>query len=153
MRPKSATLIRVRHLVIGLTLLSGLTSRLAAQGSESAPKGPNDLAVAKGKVIYQRYCAACHGKQGIGDGPLATELRTPPVDLTRLAEKNHGVFPLQAVARAIDGRDTKRSHGTPDMPVWGEVFPRTTGTEAASVDSAVEQVAHYIWSIQRARSD
>jgi hypothetical protein len=39
------------------------------------------------------------------------------------------------------------------MPVWGEVFPRTTGTEAPSVDSAVEQIAHYIWSIQRAVSN
>jgi hypothetical protein len=55
------------------------------------------------------------------------------------------------VARSIDGRQTTRGHGTPDMPVWGEIFPRTAGTESPSTSSAVGRIAHYLWSIQAVR--
>jgi len=120
-------------------------------GSGRAAERPEPEAAAKGKVIYQRYCASCHGREARGDGPLAPDLRVPPSDLTRLAEKNAGRFPFDRVARSIDGRQTTRGHGTPDMPVWGEIFPRTAGTESPSVDSAVGRIAHYLWSIQAAR--
>ena len=106
-------------------------------------------AAAKGKIIYERYCGSCHGSAGRGDGPLAPDLRVPPTDLTLLAAKNHGRFPIDAVARAIDGRQTTRGHGTPDMPVWGEIFPKTKGTDSPSVQSAVGRIAHYLWSIQK----
>lgn len=152
MRERRSSWGRVLRLAIALPLLSGFAASAAAQAS-SPPKGPDALAAAKGKVIYQRYCAVCHGKSGTGDGPLATELRMPPTDLTRLSAMNGGVFPLEAVARSIDGRGTTRAHGTPDMPAWGEVFPRTTGTETSSVASAVAQITHYVWSIQTVASD
>jgi mono/diheme cytochrome c family protein len=134
-------------------LLSGLADSAAAEGSGSPPTAPDTEAAAKGKVIFERYCAVCHGKDGTGNGPLATELRKPPTDLTRLAATNGGVFPLEAVTKTIDGRGTTRAHGAPDMPVWGEVFGQTAGTGAPSVESAVARIAHYIWSIQRFSSD
>ena len=120
-------------------------------GSGRAAERPEPDAAAKGKVIYQRYCASCHGSEARGNGPLAPDLRVPPSNLTRLAEKNKGRFPFDLVARSIDGRQTTRGHGTPDMPVWGEIFPRTAGTESPSVNSAVGRIAHYLWSIQTAR--
>ncbi len=36
----------------------------------------------KGKDIYLANCAGCHGPQGRGDGPMASNLPTPPKDLT-----------------------------------------------------------------------
>jgi mono/diheme cytochrome c family protein len=131
-------------------LISGcLLVGLAGWGR--AAERPDPDAAARGKVIYQRYCASCHGSEARGNGPLAADLRVPPSDLTRLAEKNHGPFPFDVVARSIDGRQTTRGHGTPDMPVWGEIFPRTAGTESPSTSSAVGRIAHYLWSIQAAR--
>jgi mono/diheme cytochrome c family protein len=109
---------------------------------------PDEVSAAKGKLIYVRYCASCHGTTGRGDGIVATELRVPPTDLTRLAEKAGGRFPEDVVTRSIDGRRTPRVHGTPDMPVWGEVFERTEGTDSLTVDSALRRVTHYIWSLQ-----
>lgn len=103
---------------------------------------------AMGQVIYSRYCAACHGRGGAGDGPVAPGLVRKPVDLTALASKSAGKFPFDKVARSIDGRQTPRAHGTPDMPVWGEVFGKTTGTDAPSVEAAVQRITHYVWSIQ-----
>jgi len=120
-------------------------------GLGRAAQHPEPDAAARGKVIYQRYCASCHGSEARGNGPLAPDLRVPPSDLTRLAEKNKGRFPFDLVARSIDGRQTTRGHGTPDMPVWGEIFPKTAGTESPSVNSAVGRIAHYLWSIQAAR--
>jgi len=123
---------------------------LAASGAWSAPAaGPDRGAAAKGKIIYERYCASCHGRSARGDGVLAADLKVPPADLTQLAARNGGSFPFAAVARAIDGRQGTRAHGTPDMPVWGEIFSKTEGTDSPSVQTAVGRLTHYIWTSQR----
>jgi mono/diheme cytochrome c family protein len=69
------------------------------------------------KVDYESSCAACHGQNGKGDGPVSEELRTRPSDLTLIAKKNGGVFPIDVVYRIIDGRGTLRAHGSYEMPV------------------------------------
>ncbi len=103
---------------------------------------------AAGEVIYLRYCAACHGRTMKGDGPVASGLRNMPTDLTTLTEKNKGVFPYDKVAGIIDGRETSRVHGTPDMPVWGEIFAVTSGTEAPTAEAAVRRITQYVWAHQ-----
>ena len=70
-----------------------------------------------GKMTYESSCAACHGRNGKGDGPVSPELRTKPPDLTLLAKKNGGVFPADFLYRIIDGRQTIRAHGNYEMPV------------------------------------
>ena len=42
---------------------------------------------------------------------MSAELKRHPTDLTVLAKKNNGVFPLNSVYRVIDGRDAIPSHG------------------------------------------
>jgi mono/diheme cytochrome c family protein len=71
--------------------------------------------------FYSR-CAACHGVKGKGDGPIAGVLTVSPPDLTRIAERNGGVFPEERVFRMISGLDMPDAHGTREMPVWGDVF-------------------------------
>lgn len=76
-----------------------------------------------GKSQYQVSCAACHGPDGKGDGPVSSELKTQPADLTVLARNNNGVFPYDRVYQMIDGRNsTIASHGTREMPIWGYRF-------------------------------
>jgi hypothetical protein len=77
-----------------------------------------------GKNGYVRSCASCHGASGKGDGPTAKSLKIPPADLTKLAKSNKGVFPIVRVYHVIDGRVDVLTHGSRDMPVWGEVFKR-----------------------------
>jgi mono/diheme cytochrome c family protein len=103
---------------------------------------------AAGEVVYYRYCAACHGRSLKGDGPVAPGLVRKPTDLTLLAQKNGGVFPYDKIAASIDGRQTSRMHGTPDMPVWGEIFSITTGSDAPDAASAVKRITHFVWSNQ-----
>jgi mono/diheme cytochrome c family protein len=121
----------------------------ASVAAAEGPTAPDPSEAAKGQVIYKRFCAVCHGAAGAGDGQLASELRAKPVDLTRLAARNGGVFSFDKVARAIDGRETVRAHGSADMPVWGEVFSKTSGTEAADQKEAVARLTHYVWTLQK----
>ena len=72
-----------------------------------------------GKTEYQSSCAACHGADGKGKGPLSAELKSTPTDLTVLAKKNNGVFPYKAVTEVIDGRKGVKTYGTREMPIWG----------------------------------
>ena len=75
-----------------------------------------------GKAEYQSGCASCHGINGKGDGPVGKDLKTRPADLTVLAKKNNGVFPVNAVYQIIDGREPVAGHGTREMPIWGWRF-------------------------------
>ena len=77
----------------------------------------------RGPELYAAYCASCHGKDAKGDGPAGKALRTSPPDLTRIAERNGGMFPFVRVQQIISGEDqTPTAHGTREMPVWGPLF-------------------------------
>ena len=83
-----------------------------------APHGWAEDAV-PGKIEYLSSCAACHGEDGRGDGILASILKVPPADLTTLARRNGGYFPLTAVTEIIDGRTLIAAHSMREMPIWG----------------------------------
>ncbi len=137
--------------VTAVILLAGVAfaqNPPAAPSAKPAPAALNVGDAAAGEVIYLRYCAACHGRTMKGDGPVASGLKNSPGDLTALTARNKGVFPYDKVAGIIDGRETSRIHGTPDMPVWGEIFAITTGTEAPSAEAAVKRITMYVWSKQ-----
>ena len=82
-----------------------------------------------GKAEYRESCASCHGADGKGAGPVAAALTRPPIDLTTLAKKNGGVFPVDQIYDTIDGRLEVKSHGPREMPIWGRRFaaPRAPG--------------------------
>ena len=43
-----------------------------------------------GEAIYRTHCAACHGLDAEGNGPMAGVLTIKPTDLTALAAENDG---------------------------------------------------------------
>ena len=77
-----------------------------------------------GKSEYESSCASCHGASGKGDGAMVGMLTKPPSDLTTLARRNGGVFPVQRISEMIDGRTSVMigSHGAREMPIWGQVY-------------------------------
>ena len=75
----------------------------------------------RGKEIYLRHCATCHGLDATGNGPMRPVLTVQPADLTGLTTASDGKFPLFRVVQRIDGRDPLVSHGSP-MPVYGDFF-------------------------------
>ena len=92
---------------VGLSLCSGLA---LAQPS-------NDL----GKIEFVNNCAACHGVDGKGNGPLGNLLQRSPPDLTMLAKNNNGVLPMNRLYQVMDGVGVP-SHGARDMPIWGKEY-------------------------------
>ena len=107
-----------------------------------------------GRSAYLRYCAACHGSEGKGDGVAGTFMRPKPVDLTQIAKHNGGTFPFARVMTQIDGTQTVRAHGDPDMPVWGEVFRDESTWDAAQradVRGKLLLLTDYVRSIQEGR--
>jgi len=72
-----------------------------------------------GKAAYLSSCAPCHGIDANGDGFLNAVLKTPAPDLTHLAKRNDGTFPVAAVTEIIDGRTLIAAHGRREMPIWG----------------------------------
>jgi mono/diheme cytochrome c family protein len=70
-----------------------------------------------GKREYEGKCAVCHGIDGQGKGPYAEQLKRSLPDLTTMARRNGGVFPVERTFAAIEGAGA--GHGTREMPVWG----------------------------------
>jgi mono/diheme cytochrome c family protein len=106
-----------------------------------------------GQEEYLVACAACHGKAADGNGEIATMFKSRIPDLTGIAKRNDGVFPLLTVIQAIDGRAVIRGHGNP-MPVFGNRYRAEAsggnaifGAEAITRGRVLE-LALYIQSIQ-----
>ncbi len=95
-----------------------------------------------GKFEYQIGCAACHGVDGKGGGPVSSQVKVRPADLTILAKKNNGVFPFNSVYEFIDGRKVVLAHGTRDMPIWGNRYAASPN-QAASPNATENFVNPY----------
>jgi mono/diheme cytochrome c family protein len=112
---------------------------------------PQDRATSEkpmsGQELFQVFCAACHGPAGKGDGPVAGEMRTHVPDLTMLTRKSGGTYPITKVERAIDGDEILISHGTRDMPIYGDLF-RAIRRDVVFVKQRVALLTGYIESIQ-----
>lgn len=104
-----------------------------------------------GEELFERFCAACHGSQARGDGPVARSLNVAVPDLTRIAERRGGRFPAQEIRETVDGRSLVRAHGTRTMPVWGyELWMEQGGDVTAEADarSLIGRLVAYLESIQ-----
>lgn len=109
-----------------------------------------------GGELFQRFCAACHGLEGRGDGPLRARLNVAVPDLTRIAERHDGRFPAGEVAETIDGRSLVVAHGTREMPVWGYEFWVEEGGDITAEGDAREiigRLVEFLRSIQVERPD
>lgn len=105
-----------------------------------------------GRKMYLRFCGSCHGSEGRGNGSVSRDLKIKVPDLTRLARKHKGVYPLDDVMATIDGRRLVRGHGDRDMPVWGENFraelENKKYTELTTLLKA-KVIAEYVATLQR----
>jgi len=83
-----------------------------------SPTGFSAAAIARGAALFPLHCAACHGEEGRGDGPLAARLSIPPADLTAPHLWDHAEGELYWwIARGM--RDPV---GGPAMPGFGSVL-------------------------------
>jgi mono/diheme cytochrome c family protein len=121
---------------------------LAAEPQQMSP----GETVRVGHHYFVRYCSACHGVEGRGDGPAAPALQMPPADLTRIAQRRGGHFPITEITAYIDGRTSVLAHGRREMPIWGERFGEVVGRDMlgeAVVQSHLRFLIAYLQAIQQ----
>ena len=79
---------------------------------------------------------------------MAVWLKVPPADLTRIAARNGGDFPLARVERIISGEEAlPRGHGTRPMPIWGPIFSQVTRDQDLG-RVRIDNLARYLRDIQ-----
>ena len=124
-------------LTLVLMLIAG--SLFAAQNSHREKAKPAPLIDSiQGPDLYKAYCASCHGADAKGDGVMTPSLRVKPSDLTRLAARNGGTFPLMRIEGIISGEVLPAtSHGSSQMPVWGPIFPTWSATRIWAVCASI----------------
>ncbi len=102
----------------GSALLGMITACLVAGcGSDTVEIPEYD-----GAMLFQGYCASCHGPAGAGDGPVAGSFDINMENLRTIRARNDGIFDRDALYAMIEGSSKRLVHGTPEMPVWGWVF-------------------------------
>ena len=120
-------------------------------GPVAAAEQPDSLS--EGGAIYMQSCAACHGAEGRGNGPVAAALLKSPADLTRLSLQHRGRFPREDVVAVVSGERNVLEHGTREMPVWSQHFAPTTsgatGIAAVYARRRLDLLTGFLESIQR----
>ncbi len=102
-----------------------------------------------GKLMYTSYCAPCHGTDGRGGGPVASDLKTQPTDLTMLTRNNGGKYPDTHVVAVLHFGASTPAHGTAQMPVWGKVLGSLNkGTHTQEKDLRIANLSRYLQSLQ-----
>jgi len=131
-----------------LLLVAGL-ALAQSQSSENIKKGPvQPTSAASGQEMYSSYCAVCHGKDGKGNGPAASELKQKPADLTTLAKRHDGKYPDDYVVSVLRFGVKSPSHGSSDMPMWGPLLSAVSNRDAAQVEIRIANLNRYLKSIQ-----
>ena len=137
--------MRIRTAAIGVA--AAMLATIGAAAFEAVT-----LADYSGEEIFVKYCAACHGESGRGDGPVARGLLTAVPDLTSISSR-YGEFPAMQIADTIDGRGARiDAHGTRTMPVWGYEFWIEEGGDVVAqreMKQVIVKLVDYIRSIQR----
>jgi mono/diheme cytochrome c family protein len=103
----------------------------------------------KGRDLFMNHCAACHGADGEGGGPVATVMQVTPPNLRALSQRNSGTFPGATITAYVDGRELKAAHGDRQMPIWGDVFRGPEqGTAERTVRERIKALVDFIEELQ-----
>jgi mono/diheme cytochrome c family protein len=130
---------------VGALSIAMMIFGLAWAAQRAGPPKERLIASIQGPALYRAYCAACHGPEAKGNGPVASTLKIAPADLTRISARNGGTFPLMRIERIISGEEERRGHGA--MPAWGPVFSEVDRDQDLG-RVRIDNLARYLRDIQ-----
>ncbi len=105
------------------------TAYWAAPADAAARKSPvpaDPASIGRGRALYVKHCAGCHGDNGQGDGPAAANMTPAPTDFAKTA----GHHPNGDIAWKIE-------IGRGPMPGWGD---RLTDTQIWDLTNYVQSL-------------
>ena len=137
---------RLLVIAVAATLAAGMS--YADQSNAKVTIPVNKTSATSGKQMYTNYCAPCHGVDGKGQGPVASALKTPPMDLTVLARNNHGKFPDTHIVSVLEYGVEIQSHGSAEMPVWGPILGKMNQTNPQERMLRVSNLSRYLETMQ-----
>ena len=127
----------------------GATPQTAPKTQEKTKEQSEQLIYSvKGPDLFRAHCAACHGSDAKGRGPMASTLKAKPANLTVLAKNNGGQFPSERVRKTITGDDVLASHGSREMPIWGPIFHQIEEDQDFG-NVRLQNLVKYLESIQQ----
>jgi len=85
------------------------------------PVAMSDASVLAGQTLYNKTCAACHGKTGAGDGPKSKSLKTPMNDLSKAEFQNQTDGEHFYKTKTGRGEMTKYEGKLSDDDIWNIV--------------------------------
>jgi len=131
---------------------------LVAYGLDAGPAVAPDLD--RAATLYAQHCAACHGRNGAGDGPAATGLEPPPTDFTdaqRAAQRNPFAR-YQAITLGFSGTSMAGYAQLSDADRWalayyvGNLAPKSSVAGLALARSLLDDSLHAFWAGDAARA-
>ena len=133
-----------------MLLLLLLVSEVVSAFTQTRNQRQPPIRPVDGASIFRNYCAACHGLDGRGNGPVSKVLKREVPDLTRLSHRNGGAFPAIHVRTTImfGADDLLPAHGSKAMPIWGPIFHEIEFDQDLG-NVRLENVTKYLESIQR----
>ena len=138
--------IRPLILFVPLLLVAGLAACLPTGRTETA------TAIPTGAQDYEQYCAICHGTGGKGDGDVAATLPQRPADLTGIAARNGGTFPMTRVMAHIWGYAQENGRVMPKFaPLLDGNMVLFDGGDGIATPTPVRlvQLAEYVKGLQK----
>lgn len=131
---------------IPLIVIFGFLIQMNTSCDFGPPEGSRAKQAERGKLIFEQQCKSCHGMGNIA--ATVDTLETKAKDLTRINQRRETTkFPIQKIARYIDGRNLVKAHGPREMPVWGEVY-KEEGMDETEIKGRKGELIAYLMSIQ-----
>jgi mono/diheme cytochrome c family protein len=135
-----------------IVLLLSFVMTFSGQQWQLKPTPIQPTPWASGQVMYQEYCAACHGNHGDGRGPAARAMKGPVPDLTAMAQRNGGKFPynrFELILRVgAEGTVHPSGQYAGQMPAWQPLFATLPGETEAISYQRISNLARYVESLQ-----
>jgi mono/diheme cytochrome c family protein len=117
------------------------------------PIPPSDTNLKQGQVLYERFCAVCHGKKGKGDGPVTKNaaIKPNPYDGDKLKNYTDGqIYHTMMYGQGVMGSYTsqiqyedrwKIVHYVKTLQGNKTVAPDSAAVDTAAMAPVVEQPA------------
>lgn len=118
--------MRIAILAFSLAVVVGIFFPGPAGGADPA----------KGKAVYDQYCAGCHGSTGKADGPAAGSLNPKPRDLS---DKKYAGSLKEGYLLEIIKNGGPAAKKSPLMPAMGKTLK----------DDQVKDVVAYLRSLAK----
>jgi len=131
-----------------LICVSVLLATGMSYAQSSAITKVHKTAATSGRQMYGSYCASCHGLDGRGHGPVSSELKMTPTDLTLLRRNNQGKFPDARLVAVLQYGANVPSHGTAEMPVWGPMLGRMNKANPQIRQLRISNLIQYLKTLQ-----